>query len=73
VRALILVVERDPHVQRLERYSALTTGIRGLDEMIESGWLRGTTTLVRGPSGSGKTLRTFAKPPDPVLIERLLS
>jgi circadian clock protein KaiC len=34
----------------------LTTGIGGLDEMIESGWLRGTTTLVRGPSGAGKTL-----------------
>jgi len=34
----------------------LTTGIQGLDEMIETGWLRGTTTLVSGPSGSGKTL-----------------
>lgn len=34
----------------------LSSGIQGLDAMIESGWLRGTTTLVRGPSGSGKTL-----------------
>lgn len=34
----------------------LSSGIEGLDEMIETGWLRGTTTLVRGPAGSGKTL-----------------
>jgi circadian clock protein KaiC len=34
----------------------LTTGIDGLDGMIETGWLRGTTTLVSGPSGAGKTL-----------------
>jgi circadian clock protein KaiC len=34
----------------------LATGIRGLDDMIASGWLRGTSTLVLGPSGSGKTI-----------------
>lgn len=32
------------------------TGITGLDSMIESGWLKGTTTLVAGPSGAGKTV-----------------
>ncbi len=34
----------------------LRSGIGGLDEMIESGWLRGSSTLVVGPSGSGKTV-----------------
>lgn len=34
----------------------LQSGIVGLDPMIESGWLRGTSTLVLGPSGAGKTL-----------------
>jgi circadian clock protein KaiC len=34
----------------------LTTGVQGLDDMIETGWLRGTSTLVIGPSGVGKTL-----------------
>jgi circadian clock protein KaiC len=34
----------------------LRTGIRGLDDMIETGWLRGTSTLVVGPSGAGKTM-----------------
>jgi circadian clock protein KaiC len=33
----------------------LTSGVSGLDEMIESGWLRGTSTIVAGPSGAGKT------------------
>ncbi len=34
----------------------LQSGIAGLDEMIETGWLRGTSTLVAGPSGAGKTM-----------------
>lgn len=34
----------------------LATGIGGLDGMIETGWLRGTNTLVAGPSGAGKTV-----------------
>ena len=34
----------------------LQSGIQGLDEMIEAGWLRGTSTLVAGPSGAGKTM-----------------
>jgi circadian clock protein KaiC len=38
------------------REERLRTGIRGLDEMIESGWLRGSSTLIEGPSGSGKTM-----------------
>lgn len=39
-----------PSAERLE------SGISGLDEMIETGWLRGTSTLVVGPSGAGKTV-----------------
>ena len=34
----------------------LTTGVQGLDDMVEAGWLRGTSTLVIGPSCGGKTL-----------------
>jgi circadian clock protein KaiC len=34
----------------------LQTGVFGLDPMIESGWLRGTSTLVMGPSGAGKSM-----------------
>ncbi len=37
---------------KLER---LRSGIAHLDEMVATGWLRGTTTLVAGPSGAGKT------------------
>jgi len=33
----------------------LASGVNGLDEMIDAGWLRGTSTIVMGPSGAGKT------------------
>jgi circadian clock protein KaiC len=33
----------------------ISTGIRGLDEMLDGGLWRGSTTLVAGPSGAGKT------------------
>jgi circadian clock protein KaiC len=33
----------------------LATGIPGLDAMVESGWLRGTSTIITGVSGAGKT------------------
>jgi circadian clock protein KaiC len=36
-------------------FERLKSGISGLDGMIETGWLRGTATLVAGPSGAGKT------------------
>lgn len=32
------------------------SGIIGLDDMIRTGWLRGTSTIVAGPSGAGKTV-----------------
>ena len=32
------------------------TGVAGLDEMVEKGFWRGSTTLVAGPTGSGKTI-----------------
>jgi circadian clock protein KaiC len=34
----------------------VNSGITGLDEMIDQGFWRGSTTLVAGPSGSGKTI-----------------
>jgi len=34
----------------------VNTGISGLDDMIERGFWRGSTTLVAGPTGSGKTI-----------------
>jgi circadian clock protein KaiC len=40
------------YTPRLER---LKSGIKHLDDMVATGWLRGTTTLVAGPSGAGKT------------------
>jgi circadian clock protein KaiC len=40
------------YVDRAERMS---TGIPGLDTMVEQGFWRGSTTLLAGPSGSGKT------------------
>lgn len=33
----------------------ISTGVPGLDEMLEGGLWRGTTTLLAGPSGAGKT------------------
>jgi circadian clock protein KaiC len=42
-----------PEIEELERYSS---GLRGLDEMTDGGWLRNSIMLVRGPTGSGKTM-----------------
>jgi circadian clock protein KaiC len=36
-------------------FERLKSGISGLDDMVATGWLRGTATLVAGPSGAGKT------------------
>ena len=33
----------------------VSTGVHGLDEMLDGGLWRGTTTLLAGPSGAGKT------------------
>jgi circadian clock protein KaiC len=40
----------EPKVERVN------TGIAGLDDLIENGFWRGSTTLLVGPSGSGKTI-----------------
>ena len=40
----------EPKVERVN------TGIGGLDDMIEKGFWRGSTTLMVGPSGAGKTV-----------------
>jgi circadian clock protein KaiC len=36
-------------------FERLKSGISGLDDMVATGWLRGSATLVAGPSGAGKT------------------
>jgi len=33
----------------------ISTGIQGVDDMVDGGFWRGTTTLLAGPSGAGKT------------------
>ncbi|MEX2283853.1 MAG: ATPase domain-containing protein [Gemmatimonadota bacterium] len=33
----------------------ISTGVKGLDEMLHGGFWRGTTTLLKGPTGAGKT------------------
>ncbi len=38
------------------RVERVNTTIPGLDEMIDAGFWRGSTTLVAGPTGSGKTI-----------------
>ncbi|HSE65181.1 MAG TPA: ATPase domain-containing protein [Thermoanaerobaculia bacterium] len=38
-----------------DRAERMSTGIPGLDAMVEQGFWRGSTTLVAGPSGAGKT------------------
>jgi circadian clock protein KaiC len=41
------------YTAKLER---VNTGVAGLDEMVEKGFWRGSTTLLAGPTGSGKTI-----------------
>lgn len=50
---LLTPLESSHYTVKLERVS---TGISGLDAMIEGGFWRGSTTLVAGPTGSGKTV-----------------
>jgi circadian clock protein KaiC len=40
------------YAPKLER---VKSGIGHLDDMVATGWLRGTATMVAGPSGAGKT------------------
>jgi circadian clock protein KaiC len=42
-----------PETEEIKRYSS---GLVGLDEMTNGGWLRNAIMLVRGPTGSGKTM-----------------
>lgn len=55
-------------------HERVRSGIEGLDGMIETGWLRGTCTIVAGPSGAGKTvlglhfLRAGVQDGEPCLI-----
>lgn len=50
----LLTPEVSPvYTAKVER---VNTGVTGLDDMIEKGFWRGSTTLVAGPTGSGKTI-----------------
>jgi circadian clock protein KaiC len=42
-----------PDFVAVERFSS---GVGGLDEMTDGGWLRNSIIIVRGPTGSGKTM-----------------
>jgi circadian clock protein KaiC len=42
-----------PDFVAVERFSS---GVAGLDEMTDGGWLRNSIIIVRGPTGSGKTM-----------------
>lgn len=44
------------HIEDLPHEHRLSTGVRGLDEMLGGGIPRGYSVLVAGPSGSGKTV-----------------
>lgn len=49
---LLKPIEESQHVVSHE---LISTGIKGLDEMLGGGTFRGSSMLVAGPSGSGKT------------------
>ncbi|MCA1604200.1 MAG: hypothetical protein LC775_01650 [Acidobacteria bacterium] len=46
----------DVSPQYTSKPERVNTGVKGLDNMIEKGFWRGSTTLLAGPSGSGKTI-----------------
>ncbi|HDD34088.1 MAG: hypothetical protein DRK00_02510 [Thermoprotei archaeon] len=48
-----LLEELESKISRLDR---VPTGVKGLDEMLGGGLIRGTVVLIEGPPGSGKTL-----------------
>lgn len=50
---LVTPDEIEPYAPVGER---IPTGVAGLDDMIDQGWLRGSATLVSGPSGAGKSM-----------------
>jgi circadian clock protein KaiC len=52
----LVVFPLDARVQApLEDQTRYSSGIPGLDQMTDGGWLRDCILLVRGPTGSGKT------------------
>jgi circadian clock protein KaiC len=51
-RRLVSPIDPPTYAPRRERVS---TGVEGLDDMLEGGLWRGSTTLLAGPTGSGKT------------------
>jgi circadian clock protein KaiC len=56
VQAFPRLADRPPAVAYALERRRLPTGVPGLDELLEGGFLAGSSTLVLGPSGCGKTL-----------------
>ncbi len=44
----------------MDKASRIKTFVEGLDELLNGGVVKGTSTLIIGPSGSGKTLLTLS-------------
>lgn len=42
--------------QKYDKENMISTGLRGLDEVIGGGWIRGTLSLVGAPPGAGKAV-----------------
>lgn len=42
--------------QKYDKENMISTGLRGLDEVIGGGWIRGTLSLVGAPPGAGKAI-----------------
>ena len=51
-----LLTPKGPPAGYADRLERVNTGIPGLDKMIETGFWRGSTTLIAGPTGAGKTI-----------------
>jgi KaiC/GvpD/RAD55 family RecA-like ATPase len=45
-----------PKKTKSDDFERVTTGIPGLDNLIEGGFVKGSTNLISGPAGTGKTI-----------------
>lgn len=55
-RGLAIIPLDAPEREETEQIQRYSSGLDGLDEMTNGGWLRNAIMLVRGPTGSGKTM-----------------
>jgi KaiC/GvpD/RAD55 family RecA-like ATPase len=45
-----------PKILKAIKLERIATGIRGLDRLLEGGFVKGSSVLVSGPAGTGKTI-----------------